>query len=109
DALPGLESSDVFANFDDFSRNVAAQNVRQVNPGQAFAHPEVEVVHGASLHTYQHLIFAGSGIGDIFVAQNFRSAKLVDADSFHRLARSEIKLSQGRAEFDQLSLFGTYC
>ena len=93
-ALGGLEPGGVFPDFDDLSGNVAAQNVRQANPGQPLAHPEVEVVHGASSHANKHLIFAGSGIGDIFIAQNFGTAKFVDADGFHRTSRWRSKLSQ---------------
>jgi len=49
DALPDLKSGNVLADFDNFSRNIAAENVRQLDSGQARADPDIKVIHGASL------------------------------------------------------------
>jgi hypothetical protein len=49
DALTGLKSCDVLADFDNFSRDVAAENVRKLDSGQAFADPDIQMIHGAGL------------------------------------------------------------
>jgi len=82
-SLAGLESVNVLAHFDDLASNIAARNVRQLYPGESLAHPNVEMVHGAGADAYQHVVFAQLWIWDIFVAQNFRPAKFVNADGFH--------------------------
>src|SRR5262249_5438827 len=86
-------------NFNDFSGDVAPGNVRQLHAGKPLAHPEIEVLHGASFHTYENLVFARLWIGNIFVSQNFRAAEFMNADGFHRhsyTARSPISNGNGR-------------
>src|SRR5580700_8601687 len=41
------------------------------------------MIQGACLDADQNLVLAGLRVRDVFVAQNFRTAELVDADSFH--------------------------
>ena len=90
-ALAGLEAGDVLADLDDLAGNVAAQDVRQLHPGQPLAHPQIQVVQGAGFHPDQHLVFAQLRVGNVFVAQNFRTAEFVNADGFHdELSRSEV-------------------
>ena len=88
-ALAGLEVGDVFADFDDFAGDVAAENVRQVHAGQALAHPEVEMVQGAGAHADQNLVFARLGIGNVFVGENFGSTELMNANGFHEAPKSQ--------------------
>src|SRR5438094_8332124 len=82
-ALAGLEPSYIFAGLDDFSRNIAAQDVRQVDARETLADPNIKMVQGASSDANQHLILARFRIRNIFVAQDFRTAKFVNADGFH--------------------------
>ena len=44
--LSRFKSADVFSSFDDFARDVAAENVRQFDSRQSLAHPDVEVIEG---------------------------------------------------------------
>ena len=78
-----LEAGNVLARFDYFARNVAAQNMRKIDAGQALAHPYVKMVQRTGFHTDQHLIFAWLWIGDVFVAKNFRTTEFVNANRFH--------------------------
>ena len=80
--LPRFEASDVLADFDDLARNIAAQNVRQLHAGQSLAHPDIEMVHSASFDPDQNLVLARLRIGDIFVAENFRTTEFVHANGF---------------------------
>src|SRR5208282_21865 len=82
-ALSGFEVSDIFADFDNFAGNVAAEDVRQVHARETFAHPDVEVVQSAGAHANEYLIFARFGVGDIFVSEDFRTTELMDANGFH--------------------------
>src|ERR1700683_4643856 len=82
--LAGRKSADVLAGLDDLSGDVAAQDVRQLHAGQTSAHPYVEVIESTSAHADEHLIFARRRVGDIFLGQDFRPPKLVQANSFHR-------------------------
>jgi hypothetical protein len=81
--LAGLRTADVFPHFDHFPRHIAAQNVGQVNAGQSSANPEIQMVQCAGFDANQHLIPAGLGIGDVFVAENFRTTEFVNTDGFH--------------------------
>src|SRR5207237_3812339 len=81
--LAGLEAANVFAGFDNLSRNIAAQSVRQADPGETLADPNIKMVQRASSDANQHLIVARFRIRNIFVAQNFRTAEFVNADGFH--------------------------
>ena len=74
---------DVIADFDDFSGDVAAENMRQVHARQALTHPNVEMVHGAGSDSDQNLVLARPGIRDIFVGEDFGSTEFMDADGFH--------------------------
>jgi xanthine dehydrogenase accessory factor len=84
-ALPGLEFGDIFAEFDDLARNVAAEDMRQLNAGQAFAHPDIEMVQAAGANPYEHLVLAKLRVGGIFVAKNLRATEFVNANGFHGL------------------------
>jgi hypothetical protein len=59
--------------------------MRQGNSREALAYPQVKVVHGAGFHPDEDLVFAWAGVGDVFIAEHFRSAELVNADGFHGL------------------------
>ena len=86
---PVLKSGDVLADFDDFTRDVAAEDVRQFHAGQSLAHPDIEMVERAGPHPDQDLIFARLRIGDVFVLQNFGATELMEADGFHILSLSQ--------------------
>jgi len=45
---PRCEAGNILSDFNDLTRNVAAQDVRQVYAGQSLAHPEVEMIQRAS-------------------------------------------------------------
>ena len=91
--LTGFEAGHVLAEFDYLARDVAAQNVRQFDAGQALTYPEVEVVHCASLDADQNLILARLRIRNIFVAQNLGTTEFMEANGFHEQP-SRTKLSQ---------------
>ena len=48
DALTGSEAGNIFADGYDLACDVAAQNVRQLHARQPLAHPDIEMIHGAS-------------------------------------------------------------
>src|SRR5207248_5385972 len=49
-ALPDLQVSDVLADLRDFAGHVAAIDMRQLDAGQAFADPQVEMIQSTSAH-----------------------------------------------------------
>src|SRR5207248_9361437 len=55
-ALARIEASYIFAGLDDFSRNIAAQDVRQVDARETLADPNIKMVQGASSDANKHLI-----------------------------------------------------
>src|ERR1700674_457004 len=57
--------------------------MRQVHARQSLAYPNVEMVHRASSDPDQNLVLARLRVGDVFVAENFRTSKFVDANGFH--------------------------
>ena len=77
------EPAHVLASLDHFPRDVTSKNMRQLHARKTFAYPHIQMVQGTGSHPHQHLIFAWLGIGDIFVNQHFRTAKLMDANRFH--------------------------
>jgi len=82
-ALAGGHARDIVANLNDLACDVAAKDVRQFDPGQAFAYPEIKVIHGAGAHADEHMVFAELRVGSVFVAQNFRPTEFVNANGFH--------------------------
>src|SRR5260370_41293760 len=82
-ALLAPEVCAVLACFEESAGHVAAEDVRQVHAGQAFAHTQVEVVQRASADADEDLIFTRLGIGDVLVHEDFGSTELVNADDFH--------------------------
>src|SRR5438552_5569704 len=76
-ALPDLQVSDVFADLRGFAGHVAAIDMRQLDAGQAFADPQVEMIQSTSAHPNQHLILPQLRLGHIFVLEHFRPAKFV--------------------------------
>src|SRR5438876_7508766 len=82
-ALSGLQVSDVFADLRDFARHVAAIDMRQLDAGQAFADPQVEMIQRTDAHPNQNLIFPQLRLGHVLVLEHFRTAKLVKSHSFH--------------------------
>ena len=84
DPLPGFEAGDVVADFDNLACDVSTQDVRQLHSGQAFADPQIDMVQGTGLDADENLVLPGLGVGNIFVAQNFRTTEFVDANGFHR-------------------------
>ena len=81
--VPGFRSRDVLAALNHFARDVAAQDVRQLDAGQSLAHPQVEVIQRAGADADEHMILAQLGIGNVFVFQNFGTTKFMNADGFH--------------------------
>ena len=57
--------------------------MRQLYPWQSLAHPKVEVIHGTGFDADEYLVLARLRVGNIFVAQDFRTTKFVNADGFH--------------------------
>ena len=87
-----VEVGNVFAVLDDLSGNIAAKNMRQLHARQALAHKQVKMVQRAGAHADQHMVFAQNGIGNVFVLQDFGTAKLMNADGFHRAIPREFEL-----------------
>ncbi len=85
--LPGLEASDVLADFGNLSGDVRSKDVRQIHSGQSFANPQIDVVQGAGFDADQNLVLAWLGIRYVFVAQNLRTTEFMDANGFHRSLR----------------------
>ncbi len=56
-ALARFEAGNVFADFNDFARNVAAQDVRQLHAGDAIANENIEMIQGTGFDTYENLVF----------------------------------------------------
>ena len=65
----------------------------QADAGEAFADPEVEVIHGAGTNADQDLILARLGIGDVFVLQDFGAAECVDTDCLHDVSQASTGLT----------------
>ena len=80
---PAVKSADILPDLRNLARNIAAENVRQFHAGQSLAHPHIEMIERARLHSHQHLIFARLRIGNVFIHQDFGSAELMNADGFH--------------------------
>jgi hypothetical protein len=93
-ALAWLEPSDILTDLHDLSREITSENVWQLYARQAFAHPKVQMVHGAGLDSHQNLIFPRLGIRNIFIAQNLWTPKFVNANGFHMRNLRATKLSQ---------------
>jgi hypothetical protein len=91
DPLPRSEASDVLAHFGDLARDVSSQNVWQGHPRQTLADPKIDVVESAGFDANQNLVLPWLGIGNVFVAQDFRTTEFMDADGFH--GSSEMKSS----------------
>src|SRR5262249_44681331 len=83
DACARFEVAYVLSHLGDFAGYIAAIDVRQLRSGDAFADPEVKVVHRASPDAHQHLVFAHSRVGDLFILQNLGLAELMKAHSLH--------------------------
>jgi hypothetical protein len=47
------------------------------------------MVHGAGFHPDENLVFPELRIGNIFVAENFRAAKFMEANGFHTLTSEQ--------------------
>ena len=73
----------VFANARDNAADVAAEDQRQLNAGNALADPEVEVVEGAGFHLDKHLVLTQLGFGDVFVLEDLGTAEFMNANRFH--------------------------
>src|SRR5664280_1978980 len=67
--------------------------MRQLHPRQSHADPEIEVVQRTGAHPNQDLIFAQHRIRNVLVLEDFRTAKLMDANCFHHLLRSSRSIS----------------
>jgi hypothetical protein len=81
----GLQIGDVLAALGDFTRDVAAQDVRQLHARQPFAYPEIEMIERTSPDTYEHVVLAQFRSGHVFIPENFGTAELMDANSLHGL------------------------
>ncbi len=78
-----LESGDVFTNFDNLTGHVATEDMRQFHSRDAFANPQIEVIHRACFDANEYLVFAWLRIRDVLVAENFRPTEFVNANGFH--------------------------
>ena len=67
-----------------FAGDVAAEDVRQLHAREPGPDPQIKMVHRTGLHPHQHLVFSRLRVGDVFIPQHFRPAKLMNANSFHR-------------------------
>lgn len=85
-ALSFLYRGNVLANVFHHSSNIAAIDVRQVHPRQAFTHPQVEMIERARLHPHHHLVLPHLRFGNISVEEDLRSAELLENDRLHREA-----------------------
>ena len=82
-ALADFEIGNIFADFNNFSGRIGAENMRQVDAGEALPHPNIEMVERACADADEDLIFARLGVGDGLVLEDFRATELVNADGFH--------------------------
>ena len=74
----------ILAGLNYFPSDVAAENVRQLDAGKAFANPEIQMVHGTGANTNENLIFPQLRVGRVLVSKDLRIAEFVDANGFHR-------------------------
>lgn len=76
---------DIRTNLLDFTRNVAAGDVRKRNRNveQATAHPQVQMIERASSDAHNNVVSARPGLRRIGVFQDFRPAVLVKQDCIH--------------------------
>jgi hypothetical protein len=81
--LSGFESGNIFANFDNLSCYVAAENMRERDFWDSFSDPEIQVVHRACPDANEHLIFPQLRIGNLLVAQYLGPTSFVNANGFH--------------------------
>jgi hypothetical protein len=104
DPLASPESGDVFADLDDFSGDVAAQDVRQLHARQAHADEEIEMVQRAGAHPHQNMVLAQLRLRDVFVLEYLGTAEFMNANCFHRALPSSRTISSvegnGPAEGD---------
>ena len=84
--LPDFQVGDVFAHLGDVARHVAAVDMRELDPWQAFADKEIKMVQSTGLYPHEYLVFADLHVGNIFILQNFRTAKFMEAYGFHQLS-----------------------
>jgi hypothetical protein len=109
--LADIEAGYVLADFNDFSSDIAAENMRQLYARQSFPNPDIEVIHGAGFYSHQNLIFARLWIRNIFVAKHFGPAEFVNADGFHgrllALLKRSITDSSRLERYDDLEGFNT--
>jgi len=83
-----LDAGDVLARLDHLACHVAAENMRQLHPGQSFAYPQIKMVQRAGANSNQHVVLAQDGIRHLFVLQDLRPTELMNADCFHAIASS---------------------
>src|SRR5450432_82677 len=92
DAPAGADAPAEAAGFDDFARDVAAEDVGhgELHARNARAHKEVEVVEGAGAHPDEDVAGADPGFGCVFVDEDGGVAVVMDSGEFHgeSLARS---------------------
>ena len=81
--LAFAQPGDIFAHFGYLAGDITAEDMRQLDSGHSLADPDVKVVHGAGFHAHQDLIFSRLRVRNIFVAEDFRPAEFVNANSFH--------------------------
>ena len=58
--------------------------MRQLNPRQALANPEIQMVESTSPNPHQDLIFSGTHIGNVLKLENLRPAEFVESNRFHK-------------------------
>ncbi len=88
-----VQVGNVFAALDNLASNVASEDVRQLHARQTFAHKQVKMIQRAGTHAHQNMVLAQNRIGNVFVLQDFRTTKLMNADCFHHLLRSSPSVS----------------
>ncbi len=83
--LADVDGGDVGSNLGDFASDVAAGNVGQRNleAGEATAHPEVKMIEGAGPDTDQDFVAAERGFGNVGKTKNGWVTMFLEDDGFH--------------------------
>jgi hypothetical protein len=86
------------SGFEDFSRDIAAWNVRQRNADawNALSLPQVEVVQRASADANERAAGSQRRIRRVLVPEDVGSAMLMEPDGFHDLTRTTSASSSNR-------------
>ena len=83
--MPDAHNRDIRADLGNFTRYVAAWNVRKRDrhAWDAAAHPEIEVIQRASLDAHDGFVRANAGFWSVFILEDFGRAVLMEDDCLH--------------------------